>query len=381
MIEFVTGNFFDYDADIRVNTVNCVGVMGAGVALMYKKKFPTMFKEYYKACKENKVKPGAPHIWMDINLVSSLTIINFPTKIHWKNPSEYEYIEKGLIWLRKFLLDKNNSTVTLPALGCGHGGLDWEKVKSMIEEYLGDINARILVFEPSSSNKIYKSEAYEEELIRQDIHKLLPNDKFYPSKLVGRSAIEIYSKGNIELIRSKNITILLNSKSTIREKDAILRVINELPRDRFVFLLGLSNSYEIDLAKEVLSKDFKVVFVIPYGILQLKVRKDLEEFWNYKNIAVLSAASPNQIWKKYESINSLKLRLKISNITLINSQNIEFLKTYAKYIIESDSKNFYINYWNTKIDFFDSLMAQKIGISQKTKKPNALPLLRILDQI
>ena len=100
MIEFVTGNFFDYDADIRVNTVNCVGVMGAGVALMFKNKFPAMFNDYYRACKENKVAPGIPHIWEEVDLFSSLIIINFPTKVHWKNPSEYEYIEKGLVWLR-----------------------------------------------------------------------------------------------------------------------------------------------------------------------------------------------------------------------------------------------------------------------------------------
>lgn len=381
MIEFVSGDFFDYEADIRINTVNCVGVMGAGVALLFKKKYPKMFKDYYEACKKHEVIPGKPYVWESVDLFSQLTIINFPTKIHWKNPSEYEYIEKGLIWLREFLFNKGKSIVTLPALGCGHGGLEWEKVRNMIIEYLGDLDSKIFVFEPSSSTKISKREVYDEELKIQDIHKLLPSDKFYPSKLVGRSALEIYCKGNIELIRNKNIAIILTSKSTDREKIAMLRVINELPTDRFVFLLGFGNSYEIDLAKEVLSKGFKVVFVIPYGILQLKVRKDLEEFWNYKNIVVLSATSPNQIWKKYESINSLKLRLRISNITLINSQNIEFLKTYTKYIMESDSKNFYINYWNTKIDFFDSLMAQKIGISKTTKNPNALPLLKVLDEI
>ena len=153
MIKFVSGDFFDYDADIRINTVNCVGVMGAGVALIFKKKFPDMFDDYYKACKKNEVQPGHPHVWKDVTLLSECTIINFPTKIHWKNPSQYEYIEKGLIWLRDYLSNITDSTVTLPALGCGHGGLEWEKVKVMITNYLKDLNVTILVFEPSSSTK------------------------------------------------------------------------------------------------------------------------------------------------------------------------------------------------------------------------------------
>ncbi|PKP18134.1 MAG: hypothetical protein CVU05_14185, partial [Bacteroidetes bacterium HGW-Bacteroidetes-21] len=139
MLKFVTGDFFDYKADLRINTVNCVGVMGAGVALLFKNKYPDMFKEYQKACQNNEVQPGKPHVWQDNDMFSKTTIINFPTKVHWKNPSEYEYIEKGLKWLKVYLSDKENSTLTLPALGCGHGGLDWERVKSMIKNYLGGV--------------------------------------------------------------------------------------------------------------------------------------------------------------------------------------------------------------------------------------------------
>ena len=81
-----------------------------------------MFIEYQKACQNKEVQPGKPHVWQDNDIFSKTTIINFPTKVHWKNPSEYEYIEKGLIWLKNYLSDKGNSTLTLPALGCGHGG-------------------------------------------------------------------------------------------------------------------------------------------------------------------------------------------------------------------------------------------------------------------
>lgn len=375
MIEFVSGNFFDYDANIRINTVNCVGVMGAGVALMFKKKYPDMFIDYLHACKRNEVKPGKPHVWEYRDLLSNVTIINFPTKVHWRNPSEYEYIDKGLIWLRNFLLHKENSVVTLPALGCGHGGLNWEKVKIMIQKYLGDLKTKILVFEPNSSTQTFKDKEYEIELEKQNIYRLLPSDKMYPSMLAGRSALEIYYKGNIDLMGNKNIALVTNSKSTDREKSALLRIINELPNNKFIFLLGLNNSYEMDLAREILSRGFKAIFVVPYGILQLKVRKDLQPLWNYENIVVLSTLTPNQGWKKYYSVNSLKLRLKIADIILINSIDYQYFMSYKKEMNQSNNEIFYINYWKEKIDFYNSLSAKKIGIDSETNKPNIISLL------
>ncbi|WP_313758847.1 macro domain-containing protein [Tissierella sp.] len=375
MLEFVSGNIFDYNADIRVNTVNCVGVMGAGVALMFKNRYPDMFIDYVDACKRNEVKPGKPHVWEHSDLISQCTIINFPTKVHWKNPSEYEYINKGLTWLRQFLLNKGNSTVTLPALGCGHGGLKWEIVKKMIIKYLGDLDAKILVFEPSSSTNSFNNKAYDAELEKRGIHKLLPHDEFYPSKLIGRSALEIYYKGNIELLRSKSVAIVVNRKSTDREKNALSLVINELPTSDFVFILGLSNSYETELAKVILSKGFRVVISIPYGILQLKVRKDLEMYWDYQKIIVLSTTSPTQTWKSYESFKSLQFRLKLADITLINNLEIQSIAQYENDIKKADNKVFYVNYWDTEVDFFNRLPAQRIGINSKTGKPNVLPLL------
>lgn len=381
MIKFVSGDFFDYDADIRINTVNCVGVMGKGVALIFKNKFPDMFIDYYNACKRNELKPGEPHVWKDENLFSSCTIINFPTKVHWRNPSKYEYIEEGLIWLRQYLLEKENSTVTLPALGCGNGGLDWNKVKIMINKYLSGLSTQILVFEPSSSTRTSNNKSDEIQLREQNIQRFLPGDKHYPAKLKGNSTREIYCKGNTELLHKKNIAIVANYKSSDREKNALLKIINELPVGEFVFILGWGSSYEKDLAKEILSKGFDVIFVIPFGMLQLKVRKDLESLWNYEKIAVLSTTRPNEAWKNYESVNSLKLRMKLGNLIVFNSLNLEYIMQYAKEIDEFDGEFFYINYWDSEIDFFKNIAAQKIGISPVTKKPNVLPLLNSLKEI
>ncbi len=381
MIKFVTGDFFDYDADLRINTVNCVGVMGAGVALLFKNKYPDMFKEYHKACQNKEVKPGKPHVWQDNDMFSKTTIINFPTKVHWKNPSEYEYIDKGLKWLKGYLSDKENSTLTLPALGCGHGGLDWKRVKGMISNHLSDLSTNILVFEPSSSTNTSVSNEIQEKLDKEGIIRLTPSDNNYPIKLMGRSAQEIYYKGNIELVNTKNVAIVVNSKPEDREKNALQKFIEEFPINEFTFLLGLSNSYETDIVKSVLEKGFKAIITVPYGLLKLKVRKDLQDLWDYKNIVLLSTTKQDQAWKSYESVNSLKFRLKLANTTLINSLDFEKFIKFEKDIKLPDNKLFYVTYWNKQIDFFARLTAKKLGVNPETKRANTSPIMNSLKEV
>lgn len=375
MLKLVTGDFFDYNADIRINTVNCVGVMGAGVALAFKKRFPEMFKDYAQACSKDEVQPGTPHVWHENGMFQKLTIVNFPTKIHWRDPSEYEYIEKGLVWLRRFLEDKEGSTVTVPALGCGHGGLDWNIVSKMIVEHLEGLDCTILLFEPRSSVETNSSNDYDEILIKEKVSTLLPNHDLYPKQLKGRSSYEIYLKGNEKLLSHRNISIFVNSKPQERERNSLNRLIEELPHRDFVFLLSYNNSYEVDIVKQVLSKGLKAIIVIPYGILQLKIRKDLLTLWDYDQIAVLSIFPPTQPWKNYQSIKALKFRLKISDIVLINSMKFNRFDKF-----EADFKSFlnvkyYINYWHDKVDFFNRISARKIGVSPNTRRPNISEIL------
>jgi O-acetyl-ADP-ribose deacetylase (regulator of RNase III) len=153
MIEFVTGDLFSYEANVRVNTVNCVGVMGAGVALAFKNKYPNMFNDYKDRCKRGIVIPGVPY---EYQINENLSIINFPTKNHWKYQSEYTWINTGLDWLSQYLSSRTDKIITLPALGCGHGGLDWNIVKDMIIYYLSNSNNKILVFNPNSSRIYHK---------------------------------------------------------------------------------------------------------------------------------------------------------------------------------------------------------------------------------
>jgi O-acetyl-ADP-ribose deacetylase (regulator of RNase III) len=148
MLRFTKGDMFEVPADIRVNTVNCVGVMGAGVALAFKTRSPEMFADYKRACDEGRVRPGLLHVWRS---PAGEWAINFPTKRHWRDKSRYEDIRAGLGALAEYLRGLGNVRVVLPALGCGHGGLDWERVSTMVREQLNDLEADILVFEPGDS--------------------------------------------------------------------------------------------------------------------------------------------------------------------------------------------------------------------------------------
>lgn len=155
MIEYRIGNLFESSSEALVNTVNTVGVMGKGIALQFKKLYPNNFKEYLELCKEGKFEVGHILVVRDQNtLTGEKIILNFPTKKHWRSPSEYEFIESGLIELKRILREEGIKSVAIPPLGSGNGGLQWQKVKSLIESHLADLEeCEIVVYEPNSAVK------------------------------------------------------------------------------------------------------------------------------------------------------------------------------------------------------------------------------------
>lgn len=150
MIRYITGNILDSDAQALVNTVNTMGVMGKGIALQFKKAYPNNYKAYEKASQNGEVKIGEMFVTLDSNTTTGeRIIINFPTKTNWRKPSEYKYIEDGLENLREVIKEKEIKSIAIPPLGAGNGGLNWEKVKKLIEQKLGDLDISIYVYEPT----------------------------------------------------------------------------------------------------------------------------------------------------------------------------------------------------------------------------------------
>lgn len=149
MIEYKTGDILAEDAEALVNTVNCVGVMGRGIALQFKRAWPENFKVYAAACRRNEVQPGRMFVFDTGRLTPPRYIINFPTKRHWRGRSRIEDIEAGLAALVAEIRQRGIRSIALPPLGAGLGGLDWTEVRERIERALGELaELRVVVFEP-----------------------------------------------------------------------------------------------------------------------------------------------------------------------------------------------------------------------------------------
>lgn len=177
MIKFTTGNIFTAEVEAVINTVNCVGVMGRGITLQFKKKFPENYKLYAKACKDNSIVPGKVFITETMSLTDPKYIVNFPTKRHWKGKSRIEDIESGLedlvIQIKKYKI----KSIAIPPLGAGLSGLNWKTVKDKITTALDNVeNVDIIVFEPKTNNS-------------DNINSLVnPNNKT-PNMTIGRAAL------------------------------------------------------------------------------------------------------------------------------------------------------------------------------------------------
>ena len=154
MIELKTGDILKADAEALVNTVNCVGVMGRGIALQFRKAFPENFKAYKAVCDRHELQPGVMFVFDLGRMIEPRYVINFPTKRHWKGKSRKEDIQVGLTDLVRVLREYKVESVAIPPLGCGLGGLQWSEIRPMIEGALAALpDLQVLLFQPEGAPK------------------------------------------------------------------------------------------------------------------------------------------------------------------------------------------------------------------------------------
>jgi O-acetyl-ADP-ribose deacetylase (regulator of RNase III)/uncharacterized protein YwgA len=139
------GDMFNSKAQTLVNTVNCVGVMGKGVAMKFKERFPEMFDDYVRRCERKEVKLGEPYVYEDR---SGVKVLNFPTKDHWRSPSRLHDIERGLDYLVQHYKAWNITSMSMPPLGCGNGGLEWSEVGPLIYRKLHQLPIDVELYAP-----------------------------------------------------------------------------------------------------------------------------------------------------------------------------------------------------------------------------------------
>lgn len=152
MLRYTQGNLLEAPTAALINTVNEVGVMGKGIALMFRETFPGNTRVYETACKAGDVQVGKMLVTQERDLTGDRWIINFPTKKHWRHPSKLEWIREGLKDLVRVICEKQIRSIAVPPLGCGNGGLEWSQVRREIEAALSDLNdVDVLVYEPTSA--------------------------------------------------------------------------------------------------------------------------------------------------------------------------------------------------------------------------------------
>ena len=153
MIKLTQGDLLKQDdVDALVNTVNCVGVMGKGIALQFKNKWPANFTAYAAACKAGDVRPGRMFVFDSGAFMKPNFIINFPTKDHWREASKMEFIRDGLVDLVEHIRRLGIRSVAVPPLGCGNGGLNWSEVRPLIEHAFDALpNVEVRLFEPAGA--------------------------------------------------------------------------------------------------------------------------------------------------------------------------------------------------------------------------------------
>ena len=174
MLELTRGDILKADAEALVNTVNCVGVMGRGIALQFRKAFPENFKAYKSTCDKKRLHPGMMFV-CDLNhFQNPRYIVNFPTKRHWKGKSKIEDIESGLEALVEEVNKRNIRSIAIPPLGCGLGGLSWNQVKPMIQKAFGALpDVHVFLYEPAGAPAA-------EDMVKE---------KKAPNMTVGRAAL------------------------------------------------------------------------------------------------------------------------------------------------------------------------------------------------
>ena len=151
-MKIATGNFLEADTEALVNTVNTEGVMGKGIALQFKKKYPEMYEVYRRACDAGEVRPGMMHVFERKDMLNPRFIINFPTKRHWRSPARMEDLQSGLQALVFEIKERNIRSIAIPPLGCGNGGLDWAIVRPTIERALHDLkDVQVLLYPPAGA--------------------------------------------------------------------------------------------------------------------------------------------------------------------------------------------------------------------------------------
>lgn len=295
MLVYRRTDLFSSPAQTLVNTVNCVGVMGKGIAKEFKKREPDMFVAYKKICDEKRLTPGNLWLWRG----ESNLILNFPTKIHWKSPSKIEWIEAGL---KKFVTSYEKAgikEISFPRLGCGNGGLDWDEVRPLMERYLAPLPIHIYIHDYTVDVGLPE---YLEHVANQlhDFSKELSFDNFLDGLV---RAIDVSEGCLVDIVTGKPIKVCLN--------DEILRI--ETDHSSFILERDDLRSAWIGLLNGLLMKEQVGSELIGSPLLSL--------------VSILPQARPIQIRRSDRENDELAVELAPNNHGVVSIPQVDARQT------------------------------------------------------
>lgn len=207
-VKYIKGNIFNTKCQTIVNTVNCVGVMGKGIALVHKLRYPLMYEEYKEHCTNKLIKTGS--LWLYKKQENAPWILNFPTKFHWKYPSKIEWIEQGLNKFVETYEKKGITSIAFPLLGTHNGGLDTNQVIKLMDKYLVNCNIEIEIYDydPNANDDLFGK--FKKKWFSLDEKQIKENTGIQPQ--YARKITEIIQSGEI------NSMITLANHKGIGEK-------------------------------------------------------------------------------------------------------------------------------------------------------------------
>ena len=191
MIKVLIGDMFQSGAQTIVNTVNCVGVMGKGVAAEFKKHYPQMFADYFARCSAKQVKLGEPYLYQDL---LGKSVINFPTKGHWRSPSRLDDIVRGLDYLVEHADEWSLKSLAIPPLGCGNGGLDWALVGPIMYQKLSKLGIPVEIYAPYGTSQGQLTPEFLDQAMTAENIKGRQRQKLNPSWLTILEVVSELSK-------------------------------------------------------------------------------------------------------------------------------------------------------------------------------------------
>ena len=295
MVEVTHGDLFNSDCDVLVNTVNCVGVMGKGIAKQFKEKYPEMFDDYKKKCKDGFVKPGLPYMYQD---VIGNRILNFPTKNHWRGESKFEYIEDGLKWIAENYKEYNIESMAIPALGCGNGGLDWKQVGPLMYQELEKTTMHCRIYAPLNIDDSEMSREYLCSPIVKNSKRKPTTIELNPNWMLIVRAIQLIGESGCPSINRETYQVM----SFMMTRGGInLGFRFELGKNHEIYSIGANNALNKIIAKGI-------IIETPDDSKHLYVREDLTiDETEYDNKELKLVNSIVDLFNRIQSVEQAKL--------------------------------------------------------------------------